>query len=101
MAIKRLEMDGDPEMIAHQFAALKKEVAFLSTFCNSDRLVRIYGASLQNPSTACIIMELAEGGNLHQRIYSMQKPPLTLVESLQVESQHLTATSYNVVSFFQ
>lgn len=66
-----------------QYEALVREIELSSKF-NSSRLVRVYGASLRNRATACLIMELAEGGNLHQRIYDPRRPRMSLVEALQV-----------------
>lgn len=45
--------------------------------------MQVYGASLRNPASACLVMELVQGGNLHQRIYDSTKPRLTHLEILQ------------------
>ena len=49
----------------------------------------MYGASLKDPAHACLVMELVQGGNLHQRIYDRSAPRLTHLEILQA-SHHLT-----------
>lgn len=46
--------------------------------------MQVYGASLRDPASACLVMELVEGGNLHQRIYDRSRPWLTHLEILQV-----------------
>ena len=48
----------------------------------------MYGASLKSHATCCLIMELAAGGNLHQRIYDTSRPRMTLIEALQVIAHH-------------
>ena len=72
-----------------QLEALLREIELSSRF-NSKRLVRVYGASLRPTSTICLIMELAEGGSLHQRIYDPKRPRMTLVEALQVHILHVS-----------
>ncbi len=42
------------------------------------------GACLGDPSTACLIMELVEGGNLSDRIHNPRKRRLTYLQILQV-----------------
>ncbi len=46
--------------------------------------MQVYGASLRDPASACLVMELVQGGNLHQRIYNTSQPRLTHLEILQV-----------------
>ena len=48
--------------------------------------MQVYGASLQDPAHACLVMELVKGGNLHQRIYDRAAPRLTHLEILQAIS---------------
>jgi serine/threonine protein kinase len=52
--------------------------------------VQVYGASLRDHASACLVMELVQGGNLHQRIYDRTRPRLTYLEILQVKTQALT-----------
>ena len=44
----------------------------------------MYGASLKDPGSACLVMELVPGGNLHQRIYDRSLPRMTHLDILQV-----------------
>jgi Protein tyrosine and serine/threonine kinase len=64
------------------FNALIREVELSSKF-DSERLVKVYGACLKDPSSACIVMELLQG-NLHQRIYDRSRPRMSAMEVLQV-----------------
>ncbi|KAK9918851.1 hypothetical protein WJX75_007510 [Coccomyxa subellipsoidea] len=82
VAVKVLQgLDGGGKTM--HFEALRREVQLASRF-NSERLVQVYGASLRDPVSACLVMELVMGGNLHQRIYDSSKPRLTHLEILQI-----------------
>lgn len=83
VAVKCLPQMGSNGSTPPQVEALIREIELTSRF-NSWRLVKVYGACLNPESTVCLIMEVAEGGSLHQRIYDKERPRLTLVESLQV-----------------
>ena len=43
----------------------------------------MYGASLRDAGSACLVMELVAGGNLHQRIYDRALPRMTHLDILQ------------------
>jgi len=66
-----------------QFEALIREVELCARF-DSKHIVQVFGACLDKRSTICLIMELVEGGNLHQRIHDPRRPRMTLLESLEV-----------------
>lgn len=65
------------------FEALVREIE-LSTKFSSNRLVKVFGACFQDKSSACLIMELVEGGNLFQRIHDPKRPRLTNIDILRV-----------------
>ena len=50
---------------------------------------QVYGASLKDPASACLVMELVPGGNLHQRIYDRALPRMTHLDILQAGSASL------------
>ncbi|EIE21885.1 hypothetical protein COCSUDRAFT_56332 [Coccomyxa subellipsoidea C-169] len=82
VAVKVLQgLDGGGKTV--HFEALRREVQLASRF-NSERLVQVYGASLRDPASACLVMELVQGGNLHQRIYNTSQPRLSHLEILQI-----------------
>lgn len=83
MAVKCLPNLDATGASTSQLEALLREIELSSRF-NSQRLVRVFGACLRPASTVCLIMELAEGGSLHQRIYDLKRPRMTLIEALQV-----------------
>eukprot|EP00884_Botryococcus_braunii_P016796 jgi/Botrbrau1/37/Bobra.0022s0032.1 len=80
VAVKMLPNMGNGELEA--FNALVREVDLSSKF-DSNRLVKVYGACLKDPSSACIVMELLKE-NLHQRIYDRSRPRMKPLEVLQV-----------------
>ena len=45
---------------------------------------QVLGACLRDRASCCLIMELAEGGNLHQRIHDPVRGRMSLLETLQV-----------------
>ena len=49
-----------------------------------DAQVSVLGACLGEPSQACLIMELVEGGSLAARIHDRKKRRLTYMQILQV-----------------
>ena len=68
-----------------QYEALIQEIELCTRF-DSLRLVKVLGACLKNRASACLIMELVEGGNLFQRIHDPSKARLTTPEILRVSS---------------
>lgn len=85
MAVKCLPHLDTVGASSTQLEALLREIELSSRF-NSRRLVRVFGACLQAEETVCLIMELAEGGSLYQRIHDPTRPRMTLVEALQVST---------------
>jgi hypothetical protein len=73
--------------------ALIREIELSAKF-DSKHIVQVLGACLDGTSTICLIMELVEGGNLHQRIHDPRRPRMTLLEALEVRSP-LPATLFN------
>lgn len=57
--------------------------------------VSVLGACLGEPSQACLIMELVEGGSLAARIHDRKKRRLTYLQILQVS--HQKGTESNVL----
>ena len=45
--------------------------------------LQVYGASLRDAGSACLVMELVAGGNLHQRIYDRGLPRMAHLDILQ------------------
>ena len=80
MAVKCLpDLGATPS----QFEALVREIELSAKF-DSKHIVQVYGACLDKRSTICLIMELVEGGNLHQRVHDPRRPRMTLLEALEV-----------------
>jgi hypothetical protein len=52
---------------------------------------QVYGASLRDAGSACLVMELVPGGNLHQRIYDRARPRMTHLGILQARAPTLCA----------
>ncbi len=46
--------------------------------------VRVLGACLEDPASACLTMELVEGGNLSERIHDRRRRCLTYLQILQM-----------------
>jgi len=65
------------------YDALIREIQLASKF-DCERLVRVHGACTSDRARCCLIMELAPGGNLFQRIYDRNKRRLTYMEILQL-----------------
>eukprot|EP01025_Chloroclados_australasicus_P054944 TRINITY_DN6575_c0_g1_i8.p1 TRINITY_DN6575_c0_g1~~TRINITY_DN6575_c0_g1_i8.p1 ORF type:complete len:1125 (+),score=97.45 TRINITY_DN6575_c0_g1_i8:93-3467(+) len=59
-----------------------------------DGVVKILGASLQDPVNKCIIMELVEGGSLSDRIYHKAKRRLSYLEVLQIAHDISSALAF-------
>ncbi|KFM23981.1 Dual specificity protein kinase shkC [Auxenochlorella protothecoides] len=84
VAVKKLPPVGADAVAGTALhAALRREVELASKF-DSERLVRVLGASTARPESLCLIMELMEGGNLAQRIHDRHKRRLGYLEILQV-----------------
>ena len=66
-----------------QYEALVQEIE-LSVRFNSPRLVKVLGACLKDRASACLIMELVDGGNLFHRLHDQTRPRLTTIQALQV-----------------
>ncbi|KAL3141527.1 hypothetical protein ABBQ32_004776 [Trebouxia sp. C0010 RCD-2024] len=81
VAVKRLSPSIGQD--SEQYRALVREVELSCKF-NSERLVRVYGACLKDKANVCLIMELAKGGNLHQRINDNTNGPLSHIQILQL-----------------
>lgn len=65
--------------------SLIREVALTGRFRKCDRIVRLLGASMQDPEHLCLIMELLPGGSLHDRLYKRPNHrQLTYLEIVQV-----------------
>ena len=58
------------------------EIGLAARF-DSDRLVKIHGASLDNPQSCYIVMELLTGGDLDARIHGRKRRRMTYIEILQ------------------
>lgn len=54
----------------------------------------MYGASLRDAGSACLVMELVRGGNLHQRIYDHSLPRLTHLNILQARAPAMHGCLY-------
>jgi hypothetical protein len=54
--------------------------------------VSVLGACLGEPSQACLIMELVEGGSLAARIHDRKKRRLTYVQILQASPSRVPST---------
>uniref|UniRef100_A0A061RK97 Sh2 domain-containing protein n=1 Tax=Tetraselmis sp. GSL018 TaxID=582737 RepID=A0A061RK97_9CHLO len=81
---------GDQEEIYNSFVS---EVKLMSKFQNCDRIVRILGASLQQPYV-CILLEFVCGPSLASRIYDETLPPLTYQQILELGHDIATALAY-------
>lgn len=75
------------------YKALIQEIELASKF-DSERLVRVYGASTKDKSKVCLIMELVPGGNLHQRIYDATKKRMSYLEVLGIAHDMAEALAY-------
>lgn len=62
--------------------------------CVADSQVSVLGACLGEPSQACLIMELVEGGSLAARIHDRKKRRLTYLQILQARVQ-LSGVTYS------
>ncbi len=58
--------------------------------------VRVLGACLEDPASACLIMELVEGGNLSDRIHDRRKRRLTYLQILQVREAALLSCKFHL-----
>mmetsp|Transcript_6547 Transcript_6547/g.18258 ORF Transcript_6547/g.18258 Transcript_6547/m.18258 type:complete len:1028 (-) Transcript_6547:381-3464(-) len=81
---------GDQEEIYNSFVS---EVKLMSKFQNSERIVKILGASLQQPYV-CILLEYVPGPSLASRIYDEGHSPLTYREILSLGHDIATALAY-------
>lgn len=75
VAVKVLAVDSDE---VHE--AFMKEVALSACFRQSPHVIKLLGACLGDRTQLALIMELAEGGNLAQRIYNPTKRRLGYLE---------------------
>mmetsp|Transcript_1603 Transcript_1603/g.4627 ORF Transcript_1603/g.4627 Transcript_1603/m.4627 type:complete len:1077 (+) Transcript_1603:855-4085(+) len=72
---------GDRGEQYESFASEVKAMSHVGQDCK--RIVRMLGACLAKPRV-CIIYELLSGGSLHNRIHDRLRPPLELLEVLQI-----------------
>ena len=94
VAVKCLPNLASEQTSDTHFEALVREIE-LSTKLNSSRLVKVYGACFKDKASACLIMELVEGGNLFHRIHDPSKPRLTTIEILRVSNIPLELCSWH------
>ncbi|KIZ04666.1 Nodulation receptor kinase [Monoraphidium neglectum] len=94
VAVKLLSVDSD-----QLYEAFMKEVALCACFrqepcTNSPHVVKLLGACLEDKARLALIMELCEGGNLAQRIYSPSKRRLDHLEILKIAADITTGLAY-------
>ncbi|MEW5302145.1 MAG: hypothetical protein WDW36_004954 [Sanguina aurantia] len=77
-----------------QYQSLVKEVAVTSRFRHCSYVVNLLGASLGDRQHLALIMDLAEGGNLSERIHSIRKRRLGYLEVLQVSRDIAAGLAY-------
>ncbi|EFN52665.1 hypothetical protein CHLNCDRAFT_138610 [Chlorella variabilis] len=94
VAVKKLPLFGPDQPCSEgMYAAMLREIELASKF-SSDRLVQVYGACTADREHVCLIMELMEGGSLHQRIYDRCKRRMGYLEILQLAHDMAAGLAY-------
>ncbi|KAI3430797.1 hypothetical protein D9Q98_009209 [Chlorella vulgaris] len=94
VAVKTLPQFGPGQPCSDgMFAAMLREIELASKF-SSDRLVKVYGACTADRAHVALIMELLEGGSLHQRIYDRCRRRMGYLEILQLAHDAAAGLAY-------